>query len=229
MSLVLGRTAADEAARISGRPVFVLPNCLDEDGRPGPAPPRVGTPFRILFLANLQESKGILTLLESAPAIVRARPEVRFRIAGPWQDNTLREKAFAFVRENGLEPFVEWLGPVAGRAKEELFLTSHLFVLPSRNETMSLAVLEAMRAALPVVTTDRGVLPEVVLDGRTGFIIPPADPGLLEARILALVDRPAEAAAMGKAGRDRFLAEYSYPAFRERVSSLLRETLGARP
>ncbi len=77
-------------------------------------------------------------------------------------------------------------------------------VLPSRaNEGFSNAILESMRAGLPMIVTDIGGNAEAVVDGETGFVVPPADPAALAAALLRLAQDPALRRKLGAAGRER--------------------------
>ena len=84
-----------------------------------------------------------------------------------------------------------------------------LFVQPSLSEGISLTLLEAMARGLPVVTTRVGGNPEVVVDGQTGFLVPPGTPALLAERMAALLGAPALARQMGQAGRSRVEAQFN--------------------
>ena len=87
---------------------------------------------------------------------------------------------------------------------------SDLFVLPSESEASPNVILEAMAAGLPVVASRVGGIPELVADGVTGHLVPPADPDALAAALLDLLDQPERGAAFGKAGRARIEQRYSF-------------------
>jgi glycosyltransferase involved in cell wall biosynthesis len=83
-----------------------------------------------------------------------------------------------------------------------------IFVLPSRSEGLGLVLIEAMMAGRPVVATNVGGIPEVVVDGETGLLVPPEAPKALAAACARLLSDPAEAARMGEAGRRRAVQLY---------------------
>lgn len=85
-----------------------------------------------------------------------------------------------------------------------LYRDADIFVLPTLADASSIASLEAMSAGLPVVATSVGGVPEIVLDGETGLIVPPGDAAALERAIRSLIENPATARKMGEAGRSRY-------------------------
>jgi len=91
-----------------------------------------------------------------------------------------------------------------------LLSASDLFVLPSASEASPNVVLEAMAASLPVVASRVGGIPELVVDGVTGHLVPPADPDALGAALLDLLDHPERGITFGNAGRARIEREYSF-------------------
>jgi glycosyltransferase involved in cell wall biosynthesis len=107
-----------------------------------------------------------------------------------------------------------------------------VFVLPSLEEGFPMAALDAMAAGLPVVATAVGGIPEIVEDGRTGWLVPPGHPGALGERIRLLLRNPDTRRAMGAAGRARvrehFSAERMVARFAEIYDGLLESGEGAR-
>jgi glycosyltransferase involved in cell wall biosynthesis len=162
-------------------------------------PPRAAV---VLTVARLSAQKGLGDLVEAA------WPGACWLVAGRGEDEaTLRASA----AERGLGEAMRFLG--FRDDVPRLLAAADLFVLPSRWEGFGLSVLEAMRAGLPVVAAAAGALPEVVLAGRTGLLVPPADPAALAGAIRSLLANPARAEAMGRAGRDR--AARVFPLSRE--------------
>jgi glycosyltransferase involved in cell wall biosynthesis len=82
-------------------------------------------------------------------------------------------------------------------------------VLPSRAENQPVAILEAMARGVPVIATAIGAIPEQVVDGETGLLVPPGDAGRLQAALERLLNAPDQRAAMGAAARWRYEEHFS--------------------
>jgi glycosyltransferase involved in cell wall biosynthesis len=91
-----------------------------------------------------------------------------------------------------------------------ILAAADLFVLPSESEASPNVILEAMAGGLPVVASRVGGIPELVADGVTGHLVPPADPQALATAVLDLLDRPDRRAAFGRAARMRIAREFSF-------------------
>jgi glycosyltransferase involved in cell wall biosynthesis len=105
----------------------------------------------------------------------------------------------------------------------DLMRSFDLFVLPSVNEGISNTILEAMATGLPVVAGRVGGNPELVLDGVTGSLYDPADPGALERALLPYLTDPALRRAHGKAARERVVQNFSLEAMVQRYLALYDE------
>ena len=96
---------------------------------------------------------------------------------------------------------------------DRLLQAADFGVLPSRaNEGFSNAILESMRAGLPMIVTDIGGNAEAVVDGETGFVVPPADPSALAAALLRLAQHPDLRRKLGAAGRERVRTVFTLDA-----------------
>lgn len=153
----------------------------------------------ITTVGNIRHVKGHDLFIRAAASIVRLFPEVTFSIAGGVLEPLYFESLQAMVRELHLSDHFQFSGDIADLS--EHLATADIFVLPSRSEGFSNALVEAMAFSLPVVATDVGGNAEAVHDGITGFIVPPEDPEALAAAIIRLLLDPLAAKAMGAAGR----------------------------
>ena len=225
--LVVGRIFRDELNSQGPSRVFVLPNCVEDPAETNEAGPVGGIP-KVLFLSNIEESKGIMTLLRAVPLVLAGDPGVTFSIVGPWKGRAIRRDVEDFLAGNALGRSVSLAGEAYGDRKSEIMARHDIFVLPSRREAMSLAVLEAMRASLPVISTDVGAMSEAVIDGVTGFLVPPDDPGALAKRILELARNAPMRSAMGQAGRQRYEREFIPAVYEENVREILERVTAGR-
>jgi glycosyltransferase involved in cell wall biosynthesis len=179
--------------------------------------------FLIGTLARLSREKGIDTLIEAAKIVVTSYPSARFVIGGT---GPLRAELDKKVRDLRLEPYVRMPGFVDDVPG---FLSAlDLYVLPSDSEGIGLAVIEAMAAGLPVVATRVGGVPEAVIDGVTGILVPPRQPkGLAQAIVRLLVD-PDLAKTMGASGRERAEEVFDAKIAAERTLDVYRDVLASK-
>lgn len=160
-------------------------------------------PIRIGMAAQLTPPKGWLDYLSVAEKLGASHPDVEFQVIG---DGPLRGELGERIRERNLEN-VRLCGHVddVSAALRDL----DVFVLTSRREGLSMAVLEAMGCGLPVVATDVGGTREQVISGENGWICPPGDVESLADRISTLLASEERRRAMGEASRRRVQAIFS--------------------
>jgi len=226
---VLGKAIRKEIESFYKGKIYVIPNCLEDAPLPVRTP-HPGRAVKILFLANLCEGKGILTFIQALAHLPFAAG-TKYIIAGPWQEPQIKDRVLQLLRRQRLIPFVTFTGAVYGKEKDRLFASCDFFVFPTHYqfEVMSLTVLEALRAGLPVITTDTGVLSEVVVDGQTGFIVPPRNSIALVEKISLLVADDALRRRMGMNAYRRFQQQYSFGAYARRVSGVFSEIISSAP
>jgi glycosyltransferase involved in cell wall biosynthesis len=161
----------------------------------GPAHRVVGT------VANLhRRTKGYEVLVEAIPAVVREFPDARFLWVGVDLGGFAAE-----LTERAAELGVADHLTLAGRRDDvpRLLAAMDLFVLPSTFEGLGIVLIEAMASGLPVVASEVGGIPEVVVDGETGALIPVGNRDALVSAIAGLLRDEERAARQARAGRER--------------------------
>ena len=154
-------------------------------------------------IGRLEMQKGHRYLLDAWPSVVAEFPDVRLLLVG---EGTLRGALEARARELGVADSLIFAG---FRADVPRMLDAmDIVVLPSLYEGMPLTAIEGSAMARPVVATAVDGTPEVVRDGRTGRLIPPADPAALGEALRGLLRDPEAARSMGQAGRDWVLTRF---------------------
>lgn len=152
----------------------------------------------VLAVGRFSPEKDFANLIQAAALAVRADPTFRLDIAG---DGVCMPDIRQRVSDLKLDGVVRLLGQVGDIPT--LLSRACCFTLASLTEGISLTILEAMAARLPVVATRVGGNPEVVADGETGLLVPPADPAALARALLELWRDPDRRRSMGDAGRAR--------------------------
>jgi len=182
-------------------------------------PKRVSSGPTVGSLARLVPQKGLDLLI---PALT-ACPNVTAVVVGDGEEREPLERA---AREAGIAGrFV-----ITGWTTEpRAYLAGFdVFVLPSRYEGFPLSIVEAMLAGLPVVAADVGSVSEAVIDGETGLLVAPDDPGALADAIRSLLSDPEQRRRMGENGRELARARFTAQAMADRFEELYSEVLGWR-
>jgi glycosyltransferase involved in cell wall biosynthesis len=179
----------------------------------------------MIYLGALMKSKGVLDLLSALPAVREQIPEVQLILTGEWFSQDDHAAAMETIRKNRLESCVRFTGPKGAPEKYDLYRAADVFVLPTfyPNEGHPYTILEAMCAGLPVVSTNVGCIPETVLDGETGYIIPKHDITVLSLRLITLFQDSDLRSRMGQAARRRYEELYSDRRFTERLIATFHE------
>lgn len=151
-----------------------------------------------ITVARLSAEKDIATMLRATAIVVKHEPTFRLVIVG---DGPERANLHELTTRLGIEDSVEFLGERSD--VPELLSQAAFFVCSSLTEGVSLTLLEAMATELPVVATNVGGNPEVVVDGDTGLLVPSGDPECLAESMFSLLETPGSWDAFGSAGRAR--------------------------
>lgn len=231
------RTMLIEEEKIDPAKIELIYNGVNLDQFPhpakenGPVPPvrdlRLAPGDRpIVVVANLWPVKGHEILFEAAVRVTALYPTAKFVLVGTGAARraVLEERARALA----IDKQVLFLGP--RQDVPDILPQMEISVLPSLAEGFSNAILESMAAGLPMVATDVGGNREAVIEGETGFLVPPRDPEALADRILRLLGDRALAQRMGQAGRERIETTFSLQrmvAETERFYERLLEERGA--
>ena len=166
-------------------------------------------------------------MLEALAALERRGVPFQAKFAGAWRGPMSPERFASSVASLGLEGRVAHLGPVYGADKARAFGGADVFVLPSyySHEALPLVVIEAMMHGLPVVATNVGALPEIVLDRRTGELVEPKDAAALADALERLVTDASLRAAYGRAGREKYESDLTEARFEERLIRVLSKAM----
>lgn len=154
-------------------------------------------PPRVLFIGGNMQRKGLPTLIEAAPIILRAIPNVEFWIVGLDPAQSSME---ILCTRKGVRHAFHFLGWQSQENLPSLMAQCNLFTMPSLIEAFGVALLEAMASGLPVVATHVGGIVEIVRDGENGLLVPPNAPTQLAEAIIRLLENPALCSQLASAG-----------------------------
>ena len=172
----------------------------------------------LVCIARLEPQKGHAVLLDAMARIRAEVPRARLLIVG---EGSLRQSLESRTRALNLGETVRFVGRQTN--VPDWLALAQVAVLPSFYEGLPLAALEALAAQKPLVATAVDGTPEVVLDGRTGFTVPPGDAPSLAAAILRMLRDPAHARKMAAAGRRLITEKYSHERQVRDTETLYRE------
>ncbi|MCC7013653.1 MAG: glycosyltransferase [Planctomycetes bacterium] len=186
-------------------------------------------PEDVVFVcvARFAPQKAHDVLLRAFAQARRQHPALRLLLVGddPFGDG--RDRAEALARQLELGPAVLFAG--IRRDVPRLLGASDVFVMCSLWEGLGLVFLEAMAARLPVLATRVSAVPEVVVDGETGVLVPPSDVDALAAGMLSLAGDPARRAALGARGAERVRKSFGLERMIEETLDVYRRVQRARP
>jgi glycosyltransferase involved in cell wall biosynthesis len=178
------------------------------------------------YVGRISYVKGLDNLIRAAEQVIAVNNRVHFLIVGEGLGGESEYMAYlaAMVDRGRLRHRWHWLGydPQASLKMAEL----DLLVLPSRRECFGLVLQEAGLAGKAVVATRVGGIPEVVVDGETGILVPPDNPKELASALVRLINDPGEAHKMGCRARERITSLFSLPRYYLQFEQLYRTLAG---
>ncbi len=179
--------------------------------------------FVVGAVARLAAQKGQIHLVEAMPGLVSAIPDLQVIILG---EGRMRPTLERRARELGVEQRLRL--PGFHPDVQSALCGLDVFVMPSLWEGFGLVLLEAMAAGQPIVASKVSAIPEVVEDGVTGLLVPPADSVALAEAILTLWRESALREKLGSAGRERLRERFSLDQMVDRTEQVYTEVLAGR-
>ena len=181
---------------------------------------------QILFFSNLIESKGVYILLEACKILMGK--DIVFKCIyiggeGDISGKQLCEKINHFK----LQDFVEYQGKKYGTEKELAFSEADIFVFPTfySLETFGLVNLEAIQHSLPIISTKEGGIPDIILEGVNGFLVPQKNSKALAEKLEILIFNPELRDKMGLAGKMMYEEKFTLEIFEKRMIEILKDCL----
>jgi len=207
--------------RLSGSRLYTVPNRVEAVDVEGFRRRCSGRAPRLLFLSSTFPAKGVLILLDAAKRLRERGVPFELNIVGsstPAIDGAIAE----YVRAHDLGAHVRCDGALYGPDKYRAFGRADVFVHPTLNDYVPLVVLEALQFGLPIVSTNVGAIPEMVIDGEHGLIVEQGDAAALACALETLLRDAALRRSMGLASRCRYLTHYAPERFDEAFRVMLR-------
>jgi glycosyltransferase involved in cell wall biosynthesis len=210
-----------DVLRVPAQRVDVVINGVPEAVVAGHRSPAEG-PRRLLFVGNLSDRKGLLDLLRALASPELDTSNLQVTLIGGGDLARYRRKA----REMGLESFVRFEGWCDQAKTRELLASSDALVLPSHDEVLPLAILEALAHSVAVVTTPVGEIPALLTDGCNALFVAPRDPASLAAGLQRVLHEPGLRESLARNGRQLYEERFGLRGFFARVASVHRRHFG---
>ncbi len=188
--------------------IFVAPNGADFPQLRGSHQPIAGK-LKILYLSNFLPGKGFDLVLNALASESKLQDKTELHAYGSWDDPLFRQKCEAIIEKNELKN-VSIRSAISGTEKWKAFNGADVFVfVPRHPEGHPWAIVEAMAAALPVISTDRGAITESVIDGQNGFIVKTEDHAELADKLLYFCQHPQACISFGTSSRLKYEQEFT--------------------
>lgn len=180
----------------------------------------------ILFLSNLIESKGVITLLQACQHLNEKKLDFHCTFVGSEGDISAQQ-LLAQIKKLGLEDKVHYAGKKYGIEKHKAFSQANIFAFPTHypNECFPLVLLEAMQYSLPIISTPEGGIRDIIDDNKNGFIVPQKDAKKLADRIEILINDPVMQIEMGNNGFKKYKMEFTVEMYGKRLDTIFNNVL----
>lgn len=180
---------------------------------------------RLLYTGRLSAAKGVPILLQALQQVVRQHPDLTLTLVGDGPDRPALER---LANELDLTPYLKFVGYQSQDAVREYLHNSDIFVLPSFSEGLPVALMEALAAGVPVVTTSVAGISELVEQDINGYLVPPGAVEPLAQRIDALLKDAALRQRLGQAGHIKVAQEFDLAKEIPRLRQIMGAALAGR-
>jgi len=182
---------------------------------------------KILYLSNMQESKGSFVLLQSAKILKDKNVDFHIDFVGKWHnDPKFKEKWMNFYKENNLQDQVTYHGAKYDSEKTKYLIEANIFVLPTNNDCFPISILEAMSFGTPVLSTKEGAIPEIINNNENGLIIKKNNPEDLAQKVEYMLVNEKLRIEFGQNAHKKFHEKYSIENFENNFCKTLSSILG---
>jgi glycosyltransferase involved in cell wall biosynthesis len=179
--------------------------------------PLSNRPLLIGYIGRFSAEKGVQHFVQALPAILREHKEIKVLIGG---DGELKENISTSIKESGLTDRVELICWISHNELPLYLNKLRLLVLPSYTEGLPNIMLEAMACGTPVLATPVGAIPDVIRDGRTGFIMKDNSPQYIAENVIRALECP-DLARIAENGRNSVLDLYTFEKTVDRWKKIL--------
>lgn len=205
--------------------VLICPNGIPEISVRTSVSERNNPVPRLLFLSNLIESKGVYVLLDACKILKDKGYKFVCNFIGGESKEINRIVFEAALKERGLNECVVYHGPKYGNEKEEFWEVTEVFVQPTYEDCFPLTIVEAMQHGRPVVSTDEGAVPDLVIENENGFVCKRKDVDSLVIALEKLLNDKKLREDMGVNGYQIYKNEFTLDVFEKNMNDILQSLI----
>lgn len=190
-------------------------------------PSKKKEPFSILYLSNLMAEKGYIELVTATTLLVKEGHNIKLDLVGGIQNEAEFLRVKEYIKENGVEKNIEYHGLKQGEAKKQAFLGADVMALPTKYkvEGQPMSIIEGMAAGLPIISSDRGIIAELIRD--CGMIIEPTVEDIKSAIERMMTDED-ERLRLGKKSREIYENYYTEDKYTDSLLAIFQEPLRSK-
>ena len=178
--------------------------------------------FQFIFIGNLLYMKGVMVLLDACSILKKNNiPYICHIIGAPTAELSL-EDIQKQINQRQLADNIITHGPLYGNDKNNLLTKADAMVFPTLDDCFPLVVLEGMQHKLPVIASDEGAIPDMIVHGSTGFLLAKGNAESFAAAMQTLVNQPGMAEQMGADAYEYFISHFTQQAFMNKLCDILR-------
>jgi N-acetyl-alpha-D-glucosaminyl L-malate synthase BshA len=227
-AIALTQDMKREMQKIWNRDIFVIPNGIDLERFDNLPRDEMRAKLQataddrlILFVGRFRPEKGVKYLIKAMAILRQSDQSARLLLVGEGPEE---ESLKRLVRKLNLESYLEFVGQIQNEEVPRYMAAADILVLPSLSESFGIVVLEAMASGLPVVATRVGGLPEIIEDGRNGFLVKPKNSEQIAERLLLLLGNDELRARISGNNRDKAKG-YSWEMVTARLEQVYQKCL----
>ena len=215
----------DIAKVVKREQILICPNGIPEISETRTIHECKNSEPRLFFLSNLIESKGVYVLLDACKILKEKGYKFICDFVGGETMEINRAVFESAVKEKGLDEYVVYLGPKYGNEKERYWNAADVFVQPTYEDCFPLTIVEAMQHGKPVVSTDEGAIPDLVVDGMNGFVCERRNVDSLANALEILLKDKDLRVKMGIEGYNQYINKFTLNAFEKNMNDLFNKIL----
>ena len=178
--------------------------------------------FCVGIVKTLEKIYGIKYLILAVEIVIKKGYKCHLIIVG---DGSLRKKLVQLCDEIRISNFVTFTGKIPNHMVVSQLHSFDVFVVPSLSESFGVSAIEASACSIPVIASNIGGLPEVVINGKTGYLVPPGDAESIAEKIIKLIEEPSLRQRLGKGGRKYVLENYEWNSCAKKMEEIYERIL----